>query len=223
MKRSTPAQWLIRIFVYILGLFFLAMGASLSINANLGISPVNSLPYVVSRISGLAMSTCVILIFSLYILLQLLLLGREFKWINLTQVVFSVIFGYFVDFGKWILGEFCLPGYGGRLVMLVISILLVAVGLTLYIETNLMPMPMEGLTLAIAGKWDKPFPNVKIAVDCTVVAVGLILSLVFLGRLDGIREGTIIAAIVTGKVVALIKKPLAPFLRRICFGEAAGE
>ena len=63
MRKSTPAQWGLRVLVYILGLFCLAVGAALSVNANLGISPVNSLPYVVSKILGTAMSTCVIGIF----------------------------------------------------------------------------------------------------------------------------------------------------------------
>ena len=113
MRKSTPAQWGLRVLVYILGLFCLAVGVALSVNANLGISPVNSLPYVVSKILGTAMSTCVIGIFSFYILLQIVILRKEFKPIHLTQLIFSTIFGYFVDFAKWLLGDFCLPGYGG--------------------------------------------------------------------------------------------------------------
>lgn len=37
-------------------------------------------------------------------------------------------------------------------------------------------------------------------------------------RLDGVREGTVIAAVVTGKVFALVKKSLSPLVQRICFG-----
>jgi len=222
MRKSTPAQWGLRVLVYILGLFCLAVGVALSVNANLGISPVNSLPYVVSKILGTAMSTCVIGIFSFYILLQIVILRKEFKPIHLTQLIFSTIFGYFVDFAKWLLGDFCLPGYGGRLGMLCMSIVVVAVGVVLYIDTELVPMPMEGLALALAKKSGKPFHNVKIVVDCMVVVTGLALSLVCLRRLDGIREGTVIAAIVTGKVIAWVKKPLSPVLQRVCFG-AAGE
>ena len=205
-----------------MGLFCLAVGVALSVNANLGISPVKSLPYVVSKILGTAMSTCVIGIFSFYILLQIVILRKEFKPIHLTQLIFSTIFGYFVDFAKWLLGDFCLPGYGGRLVMLCMSIVVVAVGVVLYIDTELVPMPMEGLALALAKKSGRPFHNVKIVIDCTVVVTGLALSLVCLRRLDGIREGTVIAAIVTGKVIAWVKKPLSPVLQRVCFG-AAGE
>lgn len=41
-----------RIVIYLAGLFFVALGVAFSVNSNLGVSPVNSLPYVVSRILG---------------------------------------------------------------------------------------------------------------------------------------------------------------------------
>lgn len=223
MRKSEPTQWVFRVLIYILGLFFMAIGVAISVNANLGISPVNSLPYVISRISGFALSSCVIGVFSLYILAQIVLLRLEFKWINLTQLIFSTIFGYFVDFAKWLLGDFCLPTYAGRLAMLAVSIVVVSIGVELYLEVNLVAMPMEGMTLALSQVTRKPFPNVKIAVDCAVVLLGLVLSLVFLRRLDGVREGTIIAAVVTGKVIALVKKPLSPLIQRVCFGGALTE
>ena len=223
MRKNEPVQWVFRVLVYVLGLFFMAAGVAVSVNANLGISPVNSLPYVIGQISGFALSSCVIGVFTVYIIAQIVLLRLEFKWINLTQLIFSTIFGYFVDFAKWLLGDFCLPTYAGRLVMLAISIVVVSVGVELYLEVNLVPMPMEGMTLALAQVLKKPFPNVKIAVDCTVVLLGLVLSLVFLHRLDGVREGTVIAAVVTGKMIALVKKPISPLVQRVCFGGVPAE
>lgn len=215
MHKLNARQFLLRVGIYVVGLFFMALGVALSVNANLGISPVNSLPYVVSVISGIDQGTCVIIIFCLYILAQILLLRREFRLIDLTQILFSTIFGYLVNFAKWLVGDFALPTYAGQLLMMAVSIVVVALGVALYVEANLVNMPMEGMTMALAKKMGKPFHNVKIAVDCFVVALGAILSLVFLGRLDGVREGTVIAAIVTGKILALMKRGLTPFLTRI--------
>lgn len=217
MKKSSPAQWGLRVLFYVLGLFFLAMGVAFSVNSNLGVSPVNSLPYVISQVSGTAMSTCVIIVFCTYILLQVVILRKEFRPINLLQIVFSTIFGYFVDFAKWIVGDFALPTYFGQLGMLAISILFIAVGVVLYIEVDLVPMPMEGLSLAVAKKTKVPFHNMKIIVDCVVVVTGIAVSFLFLHSLVGIREGTVITAIVTGKVMALVKKPLSPILQTCCF------
>lgn len=197
-----------RFIIYVIGLFILALGVAFSINSKLGVSPVNSLPYVVSVISGIKMGTCVIVIFSSYILLQILILRKEFKWINLTQLLFSTIFGYFVNFAKYILGDFSIPTYIGQLVMMTIGMFLVALGITLYMNAKLINMPMEGLTDAIQRKFLKSlsFQDVKVIMDSIVVIVGIILSFVFLGKIDGIREGTILSAILIGLIMKQLKK-----------------
>ena len=219
MKKSTPSQFVIRILVYCLGLLLLAFGVAISVNSDLGVSPVNSLPYVISQIIHVQLGTCVTAVFCSYIALQVLILRREFQIVNLLQILFSTLFGYFVDFAKWAIGDFALPGYVGRLVMLAASIILIALGILLYMDAQLVPMPMEGLTAAIAKKLGKPFPTMKTIVDCIVVGTGIVLCFVFLGRLDGIREGTVITAVVTGKIIALLRKPLSPVIQKLCFGE----
>ena len=219
MKKSTPAQFVIRVLIYCLGLLSLAFGVAFSVNSNLGVSPVNSLPYVISRILNVQMGTCVTAVFCFYILLQILILRRKFNPVNLLQIVFSTIFGYFVDFSKMVLGDFAIPTYFGQLTMLAISIPLIALGIVLYMDAQLVPMPMEGLSSCLADKFGVSFPNMKTIIDCLVVGIGLVLCFVFLGGLDGLREGTIITAVVTGKVIAILKKPLSPVLKKICFGE----
>lgn len=223
MRKSTPVQWVIRVLLYVLGLFLMAFGVAIAANSNLGISPVNSLPYVVSAVVSRDPGTCVTLVFCSYILLQIIILRREFKLINLLQIVFSTIFGYFVNFTKAIVGDFAIPTYAGQLLMLAVSIVFIAVGVVLYIEVEMVPMPMEGLSLAIAGRVGIPFHNMKIIIDCLVVAAGVALSFLCLHELVYIREGTVITAIVTGKVMALVKKPISPFVQRVCFGGALAE
>lgn len=104
-----------RIVIYLAGLFFVALGVAFSVNSNLGVSPVNSLPYVVSRILGKDLGTCVTVIFIGYILIQILLLRKAFRPLDLAQILCSFAFGYFVDLTETLLGSFCLPGYPGRL------------------------------------------------------------------------------------------------------------
>lgn len=219
MKKSTPVQFVIRILIYCFALLLMALGVALSVNSNLGVSPVNSLPYVVSRILNVQMGTCVTVIFCFYILLQWIILRKEFQIVQLLQIVFSTIFGYFVDFAKALVGTFALPGYLGQLTMLAASIVLIALGVLLYMDAQLVPMPMEGLASTIAKKLNKPFPTMKMAVDCLAVIIGIVLSFAFLGKLDGIREGTIITAVLVGKLIAVFRKPISPIIKKICFGE----
>ena len=219
MKKSTPFQFALRILIYCLALLLMALGVALSVNSNLGVSPVNSLPYVISQILNVQMGACVTVIFCFYILLQVIILRKDFQIINLLQIVFSTIFGYFVDFAKMLVGDFVLPTYWGQLTMLAASIVLIALGVLLYMDVQLVLMPMEGLSSTIAKKLNKPFPTMKVAIDCLVVLIGVVLSFVFLGTLDGIREGTVITAVLVGRLIAFLKKFISPTIKKICFGE----
>ena len=203
--------------VYAAGLLFMAFGVAFSVNSGLGVSPVNSLPYVVSLVLGVDMGSCVIGVFSFYVLVQILIYRRDFKWVNLTQILFSTLFGYFVDFAKAVVGDFSLPTYPGQLIMLAVSMVFVALGVCLYMDAGLVNMPMEGMTNAIAERIvKKPFHDVKVAVDCLAVGAAILLSFVGLGGLEGIREGTLLCALLVGKMMKPMQKVLAPLVARLC-------
>ena len=187
--------------IYVTGLLFMAFGVAFSVNSSLGVSPVNSLPYVISRITGLDLGNCVIGIFAFYILVQILLLRKKFRPIDLKVV-----------------GDFAIPTYPGQLVMLAISIVFVAIGVCLYMDVQLVNMPMEGMTHAVNRVFfpDKPFHDIKVIMDCLTVVIGIVLSFVFLGKLDGIREGTVICALLVGKLMKPMQKVLKPAVEKIC-------
>ena len=218
MKNSKPGRFVARIAIYCLGLWILAFGIALSVNSNLGVSPVSSLPYAVSRILNISLGNCTTIVYTVYILLQMVLLGGKFQPALLLQLVFSTIFGYFVDIAKLLLGDFCLPTYFGQLAMLAASVVLIGFSLVLYIDVNLAPMPAEGLVGCIAGKTGKPFSSIKTLFDCTSVLAAVVLSFVFLGKLDGIREGTVITALLVGRMMGMLRKYLSPLIRKVCFG-----
>ena len=211
-------KWIARIVAYAIGLLILAFGVAFSVNTNLGVSPANSFPYVVSLILNTKMGNCVTVIFICYILLQIVILRKDFQWINLSQILFSTLFGKFVDFAKLVLDGFCFSTYAGRLLMLAISIVLIAIGISMYMGAKLVNMPTEGLASAIAAKLpNKEFHQTKVMVDCASVGTALILSICFLGGLQGIREGTIISAIVIGKVIPYANKITRPIIQKFCF------
>lgn len=216
--KNKPVQLAARLGIYCLGLVVLSFGVTLSVNSNLGVSPVSSLPYVVSRILPFSLGTCTTVIYALYILVQMLLSGKGFQP-ALLQLVFSTLFGYFVDAAKWILGDFMLPGYLGQLTMLIASILLISFSIVLYMDVQLVPMPAEGLVACIAGKTGKPFSAVKTLFDCGSVLAAAFLCLVFLGAFTGIREGTVLTALLVGRTTGYLRRFLSPLIRKVCFPE----
>lgn len=205
---------LARIGLYALGLLLMAFGVALSVNSGLGVSPINSLPYVLSLILGVDLGSCVTGVFCVYILVQIAILRRKFRLLDLTQLVFSTLFGYFVNLAKWLVRDWVLPGYPGQLLLLAVSILFVAAGVGLYMDTRLVNMPMEGMTHAISSQLvHRPFHQVKIVVDCGSVALAAVLSLLFLHRIDGLREGTVLCAVLVAPLMPWIQK-----LLRTAFG-----
>lgn len=206
MEYPSPRGLIVRLTQYVIGLFLLALGARLSVSSDLGVSPLNSIPFVLSQISGLTLGTCVVLVCALFILVQIALLGRKFPFIQLTQIFFSFLFGCFVNLAGLVVGDLALPTYPGRLTILVISVVLIALGVTLYVDTGLIPMPLEGLPLVLSQRFGITFSQMKNITDCATVVVASLLSLLFLHRLAGIREGTVITALLTGRLMGPIRK-----------------
>lgn len=213
-----------RILVYVVGLFIMAFGVSLSLKSNLGVSPVNSLPNEISLVANsfginLSLGNAVIIIFSCYVLVQILIKRRRFPLIDLTQVIFSVIFGYFTNFtGMLTNASSYLTSLPLRLLFMAVSMVFIAFGVSIYMNAKLVNMPMEGMTLAISEQLGKPFARVKVVVDCSTVILALVLSLVFLHGIEGVGVGTVLAAVCIGLLVKPIQKLVSPALNRFCFG-----
>ncbi|MCL1990390.1 MAG: DUF6198 family protein [Defluviitaleaceae bacterium] len=201
--------------LYVLGLLVAAFGVAFAINSNLGLSPMNSFPYVLSQVSGINMGTWVTSLLIFYILLQVIILRKEFRLVDVLQFLFAFIFGYFVDFTRWIIGDFRIPTYVGQLVMLLFAIVLIATGITLFMRAQLVNLPTEGLVDAISKKVEKPFGKVAVVVHTFTVLLGIVISFVFLGQVTGIREGTVLSALLIGKLIPHIHKIVTPTLVKL--------
>ncbi|MCL2575157.1 MAG: DUF6198 family protein [Defluviitaleaceae bacterium] len=205
-----------RLFIYNLGMLILAFGTAFTINSDLGVSPVSSLPFILSEVSGFNIGLMSAAFFGVLVLLQIIILGKNFKWINLIQLPFAFIFGYFLDFARWVLGTIQFPTYFGRLGMLIIGIILIAMGIVFLILARIIIMPPEALCQALSQRFPRiKFHIAKIVMDCAIVAISITISLSFLGNLEGIREGTVISAIAIGKIIPYIKKILEPIANKI--------
>ena len=218
VKMMVGKRFFAQVLVYLFGLLVLAFGTALAILSDLGISPVISLPYAVHAISGLGAGLTVSLFFVVCIALQILILRGGFRWLDLSQILFSFVFGYLVDFALFVMGSFALSTYAGRLAMLAVSMVLVAVGIALYLEAKLVNLPAEGLILAIVSKIpNATFDRVKIVMDCALVLLAVSLTLALLGGVYGVREGTVFSAILIGKLIPYTKKPIRQMLDRLGF------
>ena len=203
-----------RVGIYSFGMLVLAFGVAFSINANLGISPVSSFPISVHMASGMGAGFSNSLFFVVCVLLQLAILRKDFHWIQFTQILFTFLFGFFIDAAIWIVGDFTLPTYFGQLVMLGLSIACISIGLAIYLEARLVPLPAEGVVLAFMQKYPNlTFQRIKVVLDCTLVAFSIATTLFFMGGIYGVREGTIITALLVGRLTPIVRRVVEKTLK----------
>ena len=204
-----------RVLVYVVGLFVLSFGIVIAVNSGLGISPMTSFPVILSEILGTRTGTTLTVVFLCFVLVQKILYGKEFRWYNISQILFSFLFGFFVNFAEWVLRDLTFSSYFGQLFLLFFSIAVIALGLSIYMDAKLVNLPAEGFVAAVSDKIGIPFSKGKVIIDCIFVAIGICLSLLFIGGIWNIREGTILAAIFVGKSIPLASKITRPLLIKL--------
>lgn len=204
-----------RYVIYLISLFIISLGASLSIKANLGTSPLICLPYVCSLITNLSVGIVVFLFTVIFIVIQIALLGKGFEKRQYLQFIIGTIFSFFVDFSLMLVNFINPVSYVNQFLLLLFSCLVVAIGVLLEIQTEVVYLPADGVIVAISHVLKKEFPKVKPFVDTSMVIIAAILSIVFLGYLAGVREGTVISALIIGPIVKILKKYFDSYVSRL--------
>lgn len=196
------------------GLLIMAFGVAFSIQAGLGTSPISSLPYVLSLFAPLTVGTATIALHVTLILLQILVLRRRYDPVQLLQLPVALVFGALTDFSVWVLQALTPTTYLMQWMFCVVGILLVGIGVSFEVTANVVTLAGEGMVLALCKVFPLKFSNTKVGFDVTLVVLSSILSLLFLGHLAGVREGTVAAAIFVGLTVKQVNRPMQAFARR---------
>lgn len=211
VKRS-KREWVRRYISFIFILFVIAFGTSLSIRANLGSSPISAPPYVLSLVPGmpLTMGTIVICMHVLFIIIQILLLRRQYELRQLTQIFVSFLFGFYTDVTMWMTSFMQIPttlphaiGYPLQFIELLIGGGLLAFGIACEVRCDSLMLAGEGLPLALSKAVKKDFGKVKICSDTSLVIIGVALMYYFFGHWDWkmIGVGTLVSMFYVGFMV----------------------
>lgn len=205
-----------RYIIFLIGLFINSLGVSLITKADLGTSPISSIPYVLSLNFPMTLGQFTILFSILLIVIQLFILRKNFKAEHLLQIPISILFGYFIDLTMVLLTFVHPQAYGFKIVYLLIGCVILGFGVYMEVLTNVAMLPGESFVRAVSTTWNTNFGNTKVAFDVSLTVIAAILSFLFAKRLDGVREGTIIAALLVGFIARLFGRYLA-FLNPILF------
>lgn len=214
MSAMSKAEIARRYILFIISLFFAALGIAFTKSGELGIAPISSVSNILSmKFTFFTLGTWLIIWNCVLLLGQILILRRNFQLIQLLQIPLSFLFGWFTDLGMWIVSFIPVNSYPVRLTMVLVGIVILGFGISLAVIANVIMNSGEALVKAISDTTGKDFGNMKIAVDISCVILSIVLSLIFFDfTVVGIREGTVISAVLTGIVVKLwgriLQKPL---------------
>lgn len=209
-----------RIVIYICGIFLLALGGVLAIKSNLGASPVSSLPLSISKVSSISLGTAAAILFIIYVGIQILILRNDFKIIQLLQIIFAILFGQIMNFFNIII-NINVENFYIRILICILSFFVTAFGVVFTITANIVPVAPDGLAQAISKRMNIDFGKAKIYFDCVVVILSVLILTLNNKGLDGLGIGTILSALLVGRIVAYINKNLKHKIENICFAEAA--
>lgn len=196
-----------RVLVFLLGVFLIALGVALSIRADLGTAPIASLPTVLSFATPLSVGTYIMSLNMLFIVSQILILRRKFPVFQLIQIPLALAFGLFVDLCMYLTSWLQPSHYIEQWAWLLLSVVLLALGVYVEMQPQLTYLPANAIVFTIYTVLQNiPYGVIKTVFDTVLVSASVITSLLLLGGLFGVREGTVFSALVVGVVIRWISK-----------------
>ncbi len=197
-----------RYILFIMGLLVNSFGVSFITKASLGTSPISSIPYTLSLAfkPTLGMFTLYMSIF--LIIIQMILLRKNFTRQYLLQIPVSIAFSWFIDLTMKLLSFMNPEIYLMKLISLVVGCVILGVGVYMEMVADVVMLPGEAFVKAVSVTFHKDFGKTKVVFDLSMTIVAGVIGLVILHKLAGVREGTIIAALLVGMIARFLKKKL---------------
>lgn len=195
-----------RIVIYIIGVVIQCFGIVLCVKCKLGISPINSIPYVISQLVPLSLGTLSILFYLINIVIQLILSEKKYYPSILLQLPISFLFGFVIDFWNGILPD--ASNAVMKILCLCGSVFFTAFGIMILVAMHLVLDPPTGTIQAISRVSSKSIGSVKVIYDCTCVVVSVLIGFVGTHHLVGFGIVTIVSALLVGRVLTLLQKTI---------------
>ena len=195
------------------GMLLVAVGIALSIVANLGTSPLNVASYAMSEgVAMISIGMANFIVYAVFVLLQFIVLGKEFKAADLLQLVANAILSLMIDGSLWLLGVCGITPSNDTMqyIFIVLACIITAFGISMEVVSNAWMLPAEMTVSAFTRRFGGRFGTNKVIMDCTMILIGAVMCFFFFeGHILGpqgtpiIGWGTVIMAVAVGFMMKL--------------------
>ncbi len=202
--------------LFLIGLFIASMGVALSAKAGLGTSPVASVPYSVSLVNHTLTFGWWLNMWSvLQIAVQIALLRKKCKPVEIIiQTVLAFVYGYLTDFSCKLISGLQANTYIMQFALMILSCFVLGFGIWIQFKGGVAMLPGEAMNRAISEVTGKKYENIKIFFDVLYIIVAAAICFIFIGKLEGVREGSIIAAVLIGNIIKLYNSLYNKLIRK---------
>ncbi|MBO6269353.1 MAG: YitT family protein [Clostridium sp.] len=207
--------------MFFAGLIISAAGIAFLTRAGLVTSAISGIPFILSLVSAPSMGLYTFAFNMLYVILEAAL-RREVTLRQVLQVPIAILFSVCIDLFLAVIPTRFGGPYGWSLIYLVIGCLVMGLGISLEVMADVVMLPAEALVRTISRKGNFHFGSVKVVFDCVLAGIAVILALIFFGKLNGVREGTILSALTVGHIVKWYLRRLDP-AREWWFGQKQAD
>ena len=216
MKKNLVRRYI----VFLFGLFISSLGVAFVTKASLGTSPISSIPYVLSLKFTPTLGVFTIYFSLFLILLQIIILGKKFNKIDLLQIPVSILFGYFIDISMFLLTWVNSDIYVVKVLYLLIGCVILGFGVYLEVIADVLMLPGESFVRSLTIRFGVDFGITKVCFDASMTVTAGIISFILFNTINGVREGTIVAALIVGLIAKFFGKHLA-FLTMLLIPQSA--
>lgn len=202
-----------KLLIVVISMITTAVGASLGIKAAVGVGAWDALSLSVSGVIDMKVGTFSMIMNISCVLLQLILLKKEFKINHVVQIFVAILLGFVVNFMIYcVYSKFTIDSYWINVLLLILSVIICAASISVIMAINLVTFPLESVCMIISKKINKNFGFIRQFVDVLSIVIALAVSFLFNESIT-VREGTVIAMILFGPLLNVFMKLMMPKLK----------
>ncbi|MBE6067537.1 MAG: membrane protein [Clostridium lundense] len=189
--RKMNFKFLLRVIVFITGVFILALGAATVIRASLGVATWDVLHIGLANLTNLSIGRWVQIV---GIIMVLMTSFFEKKVPAIGSVLNILLVGFFLNS---ILGLELIPSYTGiisKSTLLVLGIVFMGIGSGMYVASKVGAGPRDGMTLFIAKRFSISIRLSRTLLEITALTIGWLIG-------GPVALGTFISVFLIGPVM----------------------
>ena len=206
----TRREWCKRYLFFLAGLFINSFGVSFITKAALGTSPISSVPYTLSLGFSPTLGMFTLYMSIVLILIQIIQLRKDFPRQYLLQIPVSFLFSWFIDMTMELLGFLSPAAYPAKVICLLLGCAILGFGVFMEMAAGVVMLPGECFVNAISRTFHTDFGRTKVAFDTSITVAAAIIGIVLYRELAGVREGTIVAAVLVGMIARRLNCTIGP-------------